>query len=172
VANIKLAFGSVQTMVTTNLQSLASSTTTGAWQSASVDNSANLYLDALVIVTLVGPATVSADRAAYVYAYGSIDGGTTYPDAISGSEGALTFNSDPPQPQVDRVDLDAGQLGHLQVGADEYRSGLRRHPARSLGRGHPQRQRRGTGGVGERGQVSGGLCHHGVSHAPADSTEA
>jgi hypothetical protein len=96
VANIKLAFGSVQTMVTTNLQSLASSTTTGAWQSASVDNSANLYLDALVIVTLVGPATVSADRAAYVYAYGSIDGGTTYPDAISGSEGALTFNSDPP----------------------------------------------------------------------------
>jgi hypothetical protein len=96
LASIKLAFGAVQTMTVTNLHSLASSTTTGAWQSAFVDNAANLYLDALVVVTLVGPATVSSDKAAYVYAYGSIDGGTTYPDAVSGSEGALTFTSDPP----------------------------------------------------------------------------
>lgn len=85
----KLVYGSAVTMTVTNLHSLASSATAG-WQSAVVDNTTNLYEDALVQVVLdfanTAPAT---SRAAFVYAYAGLE--TTYTNPASGSEGTISL---------------------------------------------------------------------------------
>jgi hypothetical protein len=92
MADLKLAYSSVQTMTVTNLHSLASSQTAG-WQSAVVDNTSNLYEDALVQVVLDFAASAAAnDRAAYVYAFGGIESGV-YSNPASGSEGAITLTN-------------------------------------------------------------------------------
>lgn len=89
MAEIKTAYGSVQTMTVTNLHSLASSATVG-WQSAVVDNGTNKYLDALVQVVLDFANTAPAnDQAAYVYAYSGLE--TTYTNPCSGSEAGVTL---------------------------------------------------------------------------------
>ena len=91
--------GSAVTLTTTALSSIAANTW---WQSAAIDNTSagtpstsisDLSLDCLVEVKLVASATTPvADKAAYVYAYGSVDG-STYPDAITGSQGTFTANN-------------------------------------------------------------------------------
>jgi hypothetical protein len=91
MATVALLYSSVQTPTVTNLHSLASSATAG-WQSAVVDNTSDLYLDALVQVVLDFANTAPAnDAAAYVYAYAGLD--TTYANPASGSEGAITLTS-------------------------------------------------------------------------------
>ena len=90
MAESKLTYSSVQTMTVTALHSNTSSTT-AAWASAVVDNTSNLYLDALVQVVLDFANTAAAnDKAAYVYAYGGIESGV-YSNPISGSEGDVTL---------------------------------------------------------------------------------
>lgn len=90
----KIAFGS-NTSITITLNSLGS---TSSRQSAAVDNTTNLYLDALVTVTLVA-GTVGSPNIAYIYVAGSIDG-TTWPgegsgnnDGVTGSDAAITLES-------------------------------------------------------------------------------
>lgn len=88
MADLKLAFSTVQTMTVTNLHSLANSATAG-WQSGVVDNTSNLYEDALVQVVLDFANTAPAnEKAAFVYAYAGLD--TTYSNPASGTEGAIT----------------------------------------------------------------------------------
>lgn len=118
--NVKEAFDAVQTMTVTNLHSLAASTTTGAWQSAVIDVSSNLYLDILAQIVLVSSGTVASNKLALLLAYASLDGGTTYSDACSGSEGALTFTGDPPN------------LAYVGTLAMPTNSGTFRSPAFSL----------------------------------------
>lgn len=96
-ADVKEAFQTEQTMTVTNLHSLASSATAG-WSSASVDNSANLYLDALVMIHIAAVNTAPAsDQSIYVFAYGSTDGtiftSTGTSGGTVGTEGSLTFPS-------------------------------------------------------------------------------
>lgn len=96
-ADVKAAFQAEQSMTVTNLHSLANSATAG-WGSAAVDNSANLYLDALVAVHIAAVNTApGSDKAIYVFAYGSTDGaiwtGTGTSGGTVGTEGALTFPS-------------------------------------------------------------------------------
>jgi hypothetical protein len=95
LATTKLSYSSATTVTSTNLASLASAAAGGTtWQSGVIDNSTDLALDALVQVSLgVGSGTIGNDQCAYVYAYGTIDGGTTYPDAITGSEGTFTIQN-------------------------------------------------------------------------------
>lgn len=86
-------FGSATAFTKTNAN-LASSATAG-WMSNAIDNSANLYDDALVSIELAAVNTApSANKAIYLYAYSLIEG-TAYSGsgaaAISGSEGTLTF---------------------------------------------------------------------------------
>lgn len=89
MATVALSYSSVQTMTVTNLHSKASSATAG-WQSAVVDNTTDLYLDAHVQVVLDFANTAPAnDKAAYVYAYGGLN--TTYTNPASGSEGGITL---------------------------------------------------------------------------------
>jgi hypothetical protein len=85
----KLVYGSATAMTVTNLHSLASSATAG-WQSAVVDNTTNLYVDALVQVVLDFANTAPANsKAVFVYAYAGLE--TTYTNPASGSEGTITL---------------------------------------------------------------------------------
>lgn len=98
MATIKQAFSS-STNFTISLApggvGLASSATAGR-ESAEVDNTTNLYLDALVYIKIVlASGTPGNDKAVYVYAYGGPDG-TAYPDAVTGANAAITLN-DPTQ---------------------------------------------------------------------------
>lgn len=90
MATVKESFPATATAITVTLNSLGSSGTVGR-ASAAVDNSANLDLDALVMVTLSQSASaVANDKAIYVYAYGSYDG-TTFPEGITGSDASYTL---------------------------------------------------------------------------------
>ncbi len=88
-------YGSSNQAITISADGLTNSNTIGR-QSAAVDNSSNLYADALVFAKVaVGTRTIGSDKALYVYVYGTVDGGTTYTDGCSGSDAAFT-RTDPP----------------------------------------------------------------------------
>lgn len=90
MATVSLSYAAAVTMTITALNSNTSSTTAG-WASAVVDNTTNLYLDALVQVKLDMAATAAAnDKAIYVYAYGGIETGV-YSNPIAGTEGDVTL---------------------------------------------------------------------------------
>lgn len=90
MADIKQAFGAA-TAFTITLNSLASSATAGR-ESTVVDNTSNLYIDALVEVLVSFPNSAPAnDKAIYVYAYDSVDG-TNYAGAATGADAAYTMD--------------------------------------------------------------------------------
>jgi hypothetical protein len=94
MADIKQKFGAT-TAFTLTLASLASSATAGR-ESTKIDNTADLYLDALVSLNLaLTTGTIGNDKAAYVYAYGSLDN-TNFPDTVTGADAGITLN-DPTQ---------------------------------------------------------------------------
>lgn len=105
-ADVKKAEQSLQTMTVTNLHSLASSATAG-WQSAVVDNTSNLYIDAQLMIVLDFANTAPANsKAAFLFAYGGEESGT-YTNPCSGSEGTLTLvditANDQCLPQIGRI---------------------------------------------------------------------
>jgi hypothetical protein len=72
---------------------LASLANNAARSSASVDNTTNLYLDVLVqMVIKSGASGVSASGTVVIYAYGSADGGTTFPEG-AGTNTGVTLTS-------------------------------------------------------------------------------
>lgn len=94
-ADIKAKLGAASgTALTITLDSLA---TDGARQSTVIDNSSNLFLDALVQVTIVTPAagTIASSKAVYIYAYGALEAASPeYPSdgtALTGSDAAATL---------------------------------------------------------------------------------
>lgn len=90
MATATINYAAPVSMTVTNLNSNSSSAT-NAWMSAVVDNTSNLYLDALVQVVLDFANTAPAnDKAAYVYAYGGVESGV-YSNPISGTEGDATL---------------------------------------------------------------------------------
>ena len=90
-ATVKEAFANAATLTITNLNSLGSSATAG-WQSAVVNNTSDLALDALVQVVLDMENTAPAnDKAVYIYAYSGI--GTNYTYNATGSEGTITITN-------------------------------------------------------------------------------
>jgi hypothetical protein len=87
MATNKIAFAT-STAITITLNSLADA---AARQSASVDNTTNLYLDALITVqATLAAGSPTGDKAIYIYAYGSEDG-TNFTDNASGSDAAITL---------------------------------------------------------------------------------
>lgn len=80
--NIQVKYGSNTQAITITLASLAASATAGR-ASTAVDNTSNVFLDALV-AGFVDLGTVSGHAQVLIYAYGTVDGGTTY----SGFNGA------------------------------------------------------------------------------------
>ena len=97
MATITEFFGTATAFTITNAN-LASSATAG-WQSNAIDNSANLYDDALVMCEFAAVNTAPASsQAIFFYAFGLIDsGGSVYTGTgaanASGSEGTLTYPS-------------------------------------------------------------------------------
>lgn len=93
MSSIKQAFGTATAFTKTNA-ALSSSATAG-WKSNAIDNSSNLYLDALVAIELAAVNTAPANnKAIYLYAYSLIEGtayASTGAAAIDGSEGTVTF---------------------------------------------------------------------------------
>src|SRR4051794_24821869 len=96
MATIKESFGSANQALT--ITSAASLANNGQASSAAVDNTTNLYLDALVVVklTTAGSGTTTTGTL-NVYAYGTADGGTTYGggEANMGTNSAVTLTSPP-----------------------------------------------------------------------------
>lgn len=92
-SDIKAKFGSSGVAITCTFTSLANN---GQRQSDAVDNTSNLYLDALVgIVVKTAASSTSASGFVAVYAYGTADGGTDYSDGASGSDGSITLTVPP-----------------------------------------------------------------------------
>lgn len=88
--DIKLAYQAVQTMTVTNLHSLASSTTAG-WQSAQVDNTSDLFEDALVMIILDFANTAPANsKGVYVYAAGGLET-AVLSNPATGTQGTITL---------------------------------------------------------------------------------
>lgn len=89
MSSTKIAFGT-STALTVTLASLA---TAGARESTVVDNTSDLFLDALVRLQVkLQAGSPGSDKAIYVYAYGSEDG-TNYTDNATGSDAAVTMRA-------------------------------------------------------------------------------
>lgn len=98
MSTIKSLYGSNGQAITITLTSLANASgVNGAGRaSTAIDNTANLFLDALVSLKIKTSASALAnDKAVYVYAYGTSDGGTDYTDGITGSDAAFTATNPP-----------------------------------------------------------------------------
>lgn len=93
MADIKAKFGTATAFTKTNAN-LTSSATAG-WKSNAIDNSANLYLDALVSIELAAVNTTPASyKQINLYAYSLIEGSayaSTGDGTIDGTEGTVTF---------------------------------------------------------------------------------
>lgn len=96
----KLLYGTTNQTFPITLNSLADAGGSAPFQgrgSNVVDNATNLFLDALVFLQiLTGVSGVGTTGYVEVYAYGSSDGGSTYTDAVSGTDAATTTIPDPP----------------------------------------------------------------------------
>jgi hypothetical protein len=92
-ATIKSAYGANGQAITC---SFAGITNTSQQQSTVVDNTANLFLDALVQVKVkTNAAGTSATGFVVIYAYGTADGGTDYGDTVTGTDGPVTLTIPP-----------------------------------------------------------------------------
>jgi hypothetical protein len=93
MASIKTAFGTATAFTKTNAN-LANSATAG-WKGNAIDNSSNLYLDALVSIELAAVNTApGSSKTLWIFAYSLIEGtayASTGDDTIDGSEGTVTF---------------------------------------------------------------------------------
>lgn len=109
--SILQAFGTATAFTITNAN-LASSPTAG-WQSNAIDNTGNLYVDALVMCDFAAVNTApSASKAIFFFAFAIIDtSGSAYTNTgsaqPSGSEGTLTY------PDVTANPIPAPLLGIL-----------------------------------------------------------
>ena len=92
MADLKLSYPSASDLSIT-LASLASDTNllTGR-ESATIDNSTNLYLDFLISGKITAGTSPTASRSIEVWAVGSWDG-TNWPDVFDGTESAETITS-------------------------------------------------------------------------------
>lgn len=86
----KPLYGSNNQAITCTLASLANN---GARSAAAVDNTSALFLDAFVQVKVKsGASSVSASGLVNVYAYGTVDGGTSYPEGC-GTDTGVTLTA-------------------------------------------------------------------------------
>jgi hypothetical protein len=81
MGDIKAKYGTSNQSITITLASLADAAKA---VSNEISNTANLFLDALVQFKIkTAAAGVSSTGVVYIYAVGSADGGTSYPDSVN-----------------------------------------------------------------------------------------
>jgi hypothetical protein len=98
MSTVKQLYGNNNQAIACTLTSLANAGgANGAGRSSvAIDNTVNLFLDALVQVKIKTSASALAnDKAVYVYAYGTSDGGTDYTDGITSADAAFTATNPP-----------------------------------------------------------------------------
>lgn len=96
MATIKEQYGTAAQAITITLDGLANTSSTVGRQSTAIDNTSNLFTDVLIQVAVVSASSgVSTTGTVEVYAYGSVDGGTTFGDGMAGTDGAATLTSPP-----------------------------------------------------------------------------
>lgn len=89
MADVKAKFGTNGQAFTLTIASLSD---TSARQSTPVDNSTNLYTDALVSLKIKSNAAgTSASGFVGVYAFASVDGGSTYTESAGSTDAAITL---------------------------------------------------------------------------------
>lgn len=93
-SSIKALYGTEAQAVSCTLTSLASSSTAGR-EGTVVSNLTDLFNDVLVFgIIKLTSGTPANDKRVYIWAYGTVDAATPqYPDAITGADAAITFNS-------------------------------------------------------------------------------
>lgn len=106
--------------ITCTLNSLASSQTVGR-ASTAVDNTTNLYVDALVSLILpLAAGAPASDKALYVYAYGTTDL-AAYTEGVTGTDASFTTNNPTELPLIGVVPMPTGgvtyQPGPFSVAA-------------------------------------------------------
>jgi hypothetical protein len=90
---IEAKYGTSNQAITCTITSLANN---GQRASTAVDNTSNLFLDALIFVKVKSNASgTTATGVVNVYAYGTADGGTTYSDGATGTDAGITLTSPP-----------------------------------------------------------------------------
>jgi hypothetical protein len=90
VADIKSAYGTAGQTLTSTWASL---TNNSARSSAAIDNTSNKYLEALVqVVIKSGASGTSATGYVEIFAYGTVDSGTTYPEG-TGTDTGITLTA-------------------------------------------------------------------------------
>lgn len=91
--DLKEKLGTSNQAITCTLASLADA---AARQATVIDNTTNLFIDVLVqLMIKTGTTGVSATGYINVYAYGTVDDGTTYSDGATGTDGAITLTNPP-----------------------------------------------------------------------------
>lgn len=92
MANIKNAYGTDGVAITCTLASLASA---AARESTVVDNSTDLFVDALVYVAArLAAGSPTGQKALNVYVYATVDAASPkYPDVVTGADAAITLTS-------------------------------------------------------------------------------
>jgi hypothetical protein len=87
------SYGTSNQALTITLAGLANA---AARNSTAVDNTVYLYEDVLFFVkATLAAAAVSATGYINIYGYATVDGGTTYPEAITGTDAAVTLSAPP-----------------------------------------------------------------------------
>lgn len=94
MSDIKTRYGGANQAITVTINGLANDSKR---ESTAVDNATDCFLDALVQVKIATntAADSTGDKAVYVYAYGTADGGSTCSGNASGSD--APFGTDPQQ---------------------------------------------------------------------------
>lgn len=108
MSDVKTAYGTSNQAITCTITSLGSASKR---QSTAVDNSSNKFLDALVFVKVKSGSTgTSAAGYVDIYAYGTADGGTTYSDACTGTDGSFTSTVPPNLRLIGRINVVADSV--------------------------------------------------------------
>ena len=91
--DVNIKYGTNGQTITITVSSL---TNNSARESTAIDNSSNLYADALVFLKLkTGASGTAATGYCNVYAYGTANGGTNYTDNATGTDAGITLPSPP-----------------------------------------------------------------------------
>ena len=91
MSDIKQAFGTSNQTITITLASL---TNTSSRASTVIDNSSNLFNDALVyVIVKTGAGTPATTPYLNIYAYATANGGTNYTEGATGTDAGITLVS-------------------------------------------------------------------------------
>jgi hypothetical protein len=92
MADVRTAYGSSGQALTITLTSLGDA---AGRESTVVSNVTDKFLDVLITgkIKTQNSGSISAPSAVFLYAYASVDGGAEFPDAVTGSDAAITLNS-------------------------------------------------------------------------------